>query len=54
MILITKKTKDESYHWASIYKEKKMHAALKDIQDSFDKKDKNKKEREKEDLIGFI
>ncbi len=54
IILITKKTKDESYHWASIYKEKKMHAALKDIQDSFSKKDKNIGNVKKEDLIRFI
>jgi Fanconi anemia group M protein len=50
IIMMTKKTRDETYHWASIYKEKKMHTALKEIDDSFNKKNTKKKE----DLTGFI
>lgn len=39
IILMIKGTRDESYHWASIYKEKKMKEALTDIKNSFNKKD---------------
>jgi Fanconi anemia group M protein len=42
IILMAKKTRDESYHWASVYKERKMHAVLKDIHDSLNKKQKKK------------
>lgn len=48
IILMTKKTRDESYHWASIYKEKKMKESLQDIKDSF------KKDKKKEDLNEFL
>jgi ERCC4-related helicase len=30
-MLITKNTRDEIFHWASISKEKRMHKALNDI-----------------------
>lgn len=32
--LITEKTRDETYYWTSIYKEKKMHKILKNINES--------------------
>jgi len=40
IILMTKGTRDESYHWASISKEKKMHSAIKSLQEKFNTKNK--------------
>ena len=39
IILITKRTRDESHHWASHYKERKMHGILNDLKERFKKKD---------------
>lgn len=36
IILLTRDTRDESYHYASIAKEKKMHSAIKSIKESLD------------------
>jgi len=44
IILMTQGTRDESYHWASISKEKKMHAAIKSLQEKFSGKAKAKKQ----------
>lgn len=35
IILITKNTRDESFHWASFSREKKMHKTLKDLREEF-------------------
>lgn len=44
IILLTKKTRDESYYWAAFHKEKKMYKAIDDIKSDFeDKKDKQEK-----------
>lgn len=37
IILITKKTRDESYYWAAFHREKKMYGILDNIQKNFDK-----------------
>jgi len=42
IILITNKTRDESYHYASIAKERKMHRILKNMQENFDDKKERK------------
>lgn len=42
IILITKKTRDESYHWASRSKEKRMCKALDSIKEKFKKKAQKK------------
>ena len=36
IILITKKTRDESYYWAAFHKEKKMHKAIDSIKQDFE------------------
>jgi Fanconi anemia group M protein len=41
LILMIKGTRDESYHWAAVYKEKKMREALTNIKNSFSKKSKD-------------
>ncbi|UCD20755.1 MAG: DEAD/DEAH box helicase [archaeon] len=41
VILMTKGTRDESYHWAAHYKEKKMHEALEDFKNGLQKKQKD-------------
>jgi len=41
LILITKKTRDEAYYWSAFNKEKKMHKAISDIQNGFNKTDKD-------------
>ena len=38
VILITRKTRDESYHYASLAKERKMHGILRDLSENFRKK----------------
>jgi Fanconi anemia group M protein len=45
VILMTGKTRDEAYHYASIAKERKMHRILKDMHDKFNGKE-NKKDGE--------
>lgn len=47
IMLITKGTRDEGYYWAAFHKEKKMHKAIQDIQDDFDKQENNKDKQEK-------
>jgi Fanconi anemia group M protein len=42
VMLMTKATRDESYHWASINKERKMYGALNSISKSMDKEEKIK------------
>lgn len=37
-ILITKKTLDETFHWAAHHKEKRMHSAIQEIKKDFEKK----------------
>lgn len=46
-ILLTKKTRDESYYWAAFQKEKKMKKAIGEIQKDFD--EKNNKNSENSD-----
>ena len=46
IILITKKTRDESYYWAAFHKEKKMHQAIQDIQEDFNNEN-NEEEQER-------
>ena len=43
IMLITKNTRDEIFHWASISKEKRMHKALKEIKDGLPNKDNKQK-----------
>jgi len=45
IILMTKGTRDESYHWAAHHKEKKMYKALEDMKKNF--KDKIEKKEQK-------
>lgn len=47
IILITKNTRDEVYHWAAYHKERKMHGVLKDLTENFKKHNSNEKEKEK-------
>lgn len=42
-ILITKNTRDQAYHYASFHKEKRMHKAISDINDDFEKGERQKK-----------
>ncbi len=35
IILLTKKTRDESYYWAAFHKEKKMHGIIQNMQEKF-------------------
>jgi len=47
IILLTKKTRDESYYWAAFYKEKKMYKAMDDIGEEMNNQiDSNKKQKE--------
>ncbi len=46
IILMTKGTRDESYHWAAYHKEKKMYQALEDMKKDFKNK-LDKKEQKK-------
>jgi len=39
-ILITKNTRDQGYHYASIAKEKKMHSAIKSINEDLNSKER--------------
>ncbi|MBM3234271.1 DEAD/DEAH box helicase [Candidatus Pacearchaeota archaeon] len=48
IMLVTKKTRDESYYWAAFQKEKKMKQAIEDIQKEFDEKEKIKQENNKQ------
>jgi ERCC4-related helicase len=43
-ILITKKTRDEIYHYASYHKEKRMHRAIHSIKKDFDNKRKSEEQ----------
>lgn len=45
VILMTRGTRDEAYHWAAHHKEKKMHKIIEGIQDKLNKKN-NKKQKE--------
>jgi len=40
LILMNKKTRDESYYWAAFHKEKKMHQAINHIKDKLENKSK--------------
>jgi len=42
IILVTRKTRDEAYHYASLAKERKMHGILKDMHDKLAEKKKQK------------
>lgn len=44
IILLTRNTRDESYHYASLAKERKMHGILKDMADNFNNKAKKKQQ----------
>ena len=46
-ILITKNTRDESFHWASFSREKKMHKTIKTIKQEMSNNSKNKIEFQK-------
>jgi Fanconi anemia group M protein len=46
IILLIKKTRDESYYWASFNKEKKMYSAMEDIKERMNNKEENKKQKE--------
>jgi Fanconi anemia group M protein len=46
IILITRKTRDEAYHWAAYHKERKMHGILKDLTENF-RKHNDEKEKQK-------
>jgi Fanconi anemia group M protein len=56
IILMTKKTRDEAYHWASVRKERKMYSALSGIKEElknngnakFTTNEENKKTKEKQ------
>jgi len=48
-ILMTKKTRDESYYWAAFQKEKKMHKAIDEIQQDFDDKEEKENSEKEED-----
>ncbi|UZE93761.1 MAG: DEAD/DEAH box helicase family protein [Candidatus Pacearchaeota archaeon] len=50
IILMTKGTRDESYHWAAYHKEKKMYEALEDMRKDFED---NIKEKEQKKINGF-
>ncbi|MGB9707874.1 MAG: DEAD/DEAH box helicase [Candidatus Pacearchaeota archaeon] len=43
IVLVTKGTRDESNYWASHYKEKRMYSELKNLQESFNKKELSQK-----------
>ena len=53
IILITKGTRDESYHWAAYHKEKKMYKALEDLQIGFNAQTEEKKEKEQKKINEF-
>ena len=36
IILVTKKTRDESYYWSAFHREKKMYSAIQSINDDLD------------------
>jgi len=48
IILLIKKTRDESYYWAAFHKEKKMYEAMDDIGDEMNNKQINYDEKQKE------
>lgn len=48
-ILITKKTRDESFHWASFSKERKMHKTIQNMQNEI----LNKNNQEQKSIIDF-
>jgi len=51
-VLITKNTRDEVYHWASVHKEKRMYAALKELRGNLNLTEQQKLEpyTKKEDI----
>ena len=51
IILITKKTRDESYFYVSRAREKKMHKAIETIKEDFAKKGKISPEEKQEKLF---
>src|SRR3989344_5291589 len=53
IMLITQKTRDESYHWASYYKERKMHGILRDMKDDFDRKEEERQSKMQKSLGEF-
>lgn len=50
-ILITKNTRDESFHYAAISKEKRMHKAIADLKDDLDNDRVKKEEKEKQERL---
>jgi Fanconi anemia group M protein len=46
IILMNKKTRDESYYWAAFYKEKKMYSVMDDIGDEMNNKKGSNKQKE--------
>ncbi len=46
-IMITKKTRDETFHWASFSREKKMHKTIGQIQDEMDEEEINNTNKQK-------
>ena len=42
---ITRKTRDEAYHYASAAKEKRMHKAIGEIQKNFNSNEKDKQKK---------
>lgn len=53
IILVTQKTRDESYHWASYYKERKMHGILQGMKEDFDRKEEERKSKMQKSLGEF-
>jgi Fanconi anemia group M protein len=52
-ILVTKKTRDEAYHWAAHHKEKRMHNAIKDFQERFNENNQKNQENNQKSLYEF-
>jgi Fanconi anemia group M protein len=50
IILMTKKTRDEAYHWAAFNKEKRMYKALENIKDSLTSKNQTKTQKDLEEF----
>jgi len=50
-ILITKDTRDQSFHYASISREKKMHSLIKEIKKDFEDNGKIKSEEKQQNLF---
>jgi Fanconi anemia group M protein len=51
LILMVKKTRDESYYWAAFHKEKKMHKALNGMKDKLENRKQKPEEKEQKKLF---